>query len=159
MLKPLAIAATAALFATTASAAPATPEAVEVMLTAMDTTEIQTERVDDTIVRIDATRQGYKFTVRLMDCTDGTACVSSMIFATFNVDARPTLADFTHINEYNDSYPFGRAFLIGDTETDGYLIGVDYAFSMADENALGADEINLFFVILDSFIAHMQEAS
>jgi len=157
MLKSLAIAAIAALFAATASAAPATPEAVKALLESMDTTDIETERVDDAIVRIDATRQGYNFTVRLMDCNDGTNCVSAMIFATFNVDARPTLADFIDINEYNDSYPFGRAFLIGDTETDGYLIGVDYAFSMADENMFGASEVNLFFVILDSLIAHMQE--
>jgi len=158
MLKSLALAATAALFATTASAVPATPEAVEALLASMNTTDIVTETVDDTIVRIDATRQGYNFTVRLMDCTEGTNCVSSMIFATFNMDARPTLAEFTHINLYNDNYPFGRAFLIGDTETDGYLVGVDYAVSLADENAFGADEVNLFFVILDSFIAHMQDS-
>ena len=157
MLKSLAIAALAAFAASTASAVPATPEAVEALLESMNTTDIVTETIDDTIVRIDATRQGYNFTVRLMDCTEGTNCVSSMIFATFNMDARPTLTDFTNVNEYNDSYPFGRAFLIGDTETDGYLVGVDYAVSLTDENTFGADEVNLFFVILNSFIAHMQE--
>jgi hypothetical protein len=157
MLKSLAIAATATLFATTASAVPATPEAVEALLASMNTTDIVSETIDDTIVRIDGTRQGYNFTVRLMDCTEGTNCVSSMIFATFNMDTRPQLADFTSVNEYNDSYPFGRAFLIGDTETDGFLVGVDYAVSLSDENALGTDEVNLFFVILNSFVGHMQE--
>jgi hypothetical protein len=157
MLKSLAIAATATLFATTASALPATPEAVEALLASMNTTDIVSETIDDTIVRIDGTRQGYNFTVRLMDCTEGTNCVSSMIFATFNMDTRPQLADFTSVNEYNDSYPFGRAFLIGDTETDGFLVGVDYAVSLSDENALGTDEVNLFFVILNSFVGHMQE--
>lgn len=158
MLKTLAMAAIAAMFAPTVSAVPATPEAVEALLSSMNATEIQTETVDETVVGIDATRQGYAFTVRLMDCTDSTNCVSAMIFATFNMAGRPMLADFTHLNAYNDTYPFGRAFLIGDTDTDGYLVGVDYSLSMADENMLGTNEINLFFVILDSFITHMQEA-
>ena len=65
---------------------------------------------------------------------------------------------FQKINNDTDSYPFGRAFLIGSPDTEGYMVGIDYAISLADENNYGEQEVNLFFIIQESFIAHMQDA-
>jgi hypothetical protein len=157
MLKPLALAIAAASMAFTASATPGNPEAVAEMLRNSDSANVEIEWVDDTIARIDANRDGYNYSIRMMDCNADQYCVSNMIFATFDMDGSPALADYIKINEYNDSYPFGRAFLIGGPDEDGYVIGVDYTFMTSDENVLGEEEVNLFFVVLDSFVKHMQE--
>tara|TARA_R110002020_G_scaffold224599_1_gene434320 strand:- start:196276 stop:196755 length:480 start_codon:yes stop_codon:yes gene_type:complete len=157
MLKPLALAIAAASMAFTASATPGNPEAVAEMLRNSDSANVEIEWVDDTIARIDANRDGYNYSIRMMDCNADQYCVSNMIFATFDMDGSPALADYIKINEYNDSYPFGRAFLIGAPDEDGYVIGIDYTFMTSDENVLGEEEVNLFFVVLDSFVKHMQE--
>jgi hypothetical protein len=157
MLKPLALAIAAASMAFTASATPGNPEAVAEMLRNSDSANVEIEWVDDTIARIDANRDGYNYSIRMMDCNADQYCVSNMIFATFDMDGSPALADYIKINEYNDSYPFGRAFLIGAPDEYGYVIGVDYTFMTSDENVLGKEEVDLFFVILDSFVTHMQD--
>tara|TARA_R110000787_G_scaffold59109_1_gene134014 strand:+ start:4264 stop:4743 length:480 start_codon:yes stop_codon:yes gene_type:complete len=159
MLKSLALAIAAASMVLTASADAGNPEAVAQMLRNSDSTNVGIEWVDDTIARIDASRDGYNYSIRMMDCNDAQYCVSNMIFATFDMVGAPGMADYMKINEYNDSYPFGRAFLIGSPDEDSYVIGVDYTFMTSDENVLGKEEVDLFFVILDSFVKHMQEES
>ncbi len=157
MLKSLALALAAASIAFAASADAGNPDSVAAMLRDTNSTNVEIEWVDDTIARIDASRDGYNFSIRMMDCNADQYCISNMIFATFDMAGSPALADYMKVNEYNDSYPFGRAFLIGQPDEDGYVIGVDYTFMTSDENVLGKEEVDLFFVILDSFVTHMQE--
>lgn len=157
MFKPLALAISAACIASAAYADPASPDAVSDLLKGMDSSDVAVEWIEDTIARVDATRLGYNFTVRLMDCDETRTCRSSLTFATFDMDGTPDISAFQKINDYNDSYPFGRAFLIGAPDRQGYMVGIDYAISLADENNYGQQEVNLFFIILDSFIAHMQD--
>ena len=136
MFKPLTVAISAICLAFAASAEPASPDSVSGLLQGMDSTDVVVEWVDDATARVDATRNGYNFTVRLMDCNESKKCKSSLTFATF-----------------------GRAFLIGDPNTEGYMVGIDYSISLADENDYGQQEVSLFFIILDSFITHMQADS
>ena len=158
MFKSLALAISAVTLASAAAADPAGPEDVVALLQSMDSTNIATEWLDDATVRIDANREGYNFTFRLMDCNAEERCVSNMLFATFDMPGAPGIDDYIKINEYNDNYPFGRAFLISsESDEDGYVIGVDYAFITADENKIGEEEVKFFFVILNSFVSHMQE--
>ena len=89
-----------------------------------------------------------------MDSTD--VVIEWVDDSTARVDATRNGYNFT---DYNDSYPFGRAFLIGDPDTEGYMVGIDYSISLADENDYGQQEVSLFFIILDSFITHMQADS
>ncbi len=159
MFKSLALAFSAVSLACAAAADPASPDTVSGLLQGMDSTNVVVEWVDDRTARIDATRGGFKFTVRLMDCNESQKCNSSMTFATFEMTGTPGLSEFQKINDYNDNYPFGRAFLIGSPDTDGYIIGIDYATSLADENDYGQQEVNLFFLVLDSFIKHIQADS
>ena len=159
MFKPLAVAMSATCLAFAASANPASPDSVSGLLQGMDSTDVVIEWIDDSTARVDATRNGYNFTVRLMDCDESKKCKSSLTFATFDMDGTPDIGEFQKINDYNDSYPFGRAFLIGDPDTEGYMVGIDYSISLADENDYGQQEVSLFFIILDSFITHMQADS
>lgn len=157
MFKSLALAISAIIFGATASAGPSGPEEVADLLRKMNSENVEVEWVDDETVRIDASRSGYNYTFRLMDCNAEKRCVSNMLFATFDMEGVPGISEYVKINDYNDNYPFGRAFLIGSESDDGYVIGIDYAFITSDENSVGEDEVNMFFIILDSFVSHMQE--
>ena len=85
MFKPLTVAISAICLAFAASAEPASPDSVSGLLQGMDSTDVVVEWVDDATARVDATRNGYNFTVRLMDCNESKKCKSSLTFATFDM--------------------------------------------------------------------------
>jgi hypothetical protein len=157
MLKTLALAIFATTLASAAHAEPSDPQTVANLLRAMNSTDVKVEWIDDSTARVDAVRNGYNYTYRLMDCNADKVCASNMIFATFDMIGLPDVFEYQRINEYNDNYPFGRAFLVSSEDKEGYVVGVDYAFITSDENKAGEAEVNMFFVILDSFVQHMQD--
>mgnify|MGYP003673547662 CR=1 FL=1 len=92
MFKPLAVAMSATCLAFAASANPASPDSVSGLLQGMDSTDVVIEWIDDSTARVDATRNGYNFTVRLMDCDESKKCKSSLTFAAFDMGGTPDIA-------------------------------------------------------------------
>ena len=158
MLKPLALAALSVSMVHAATAEPISPRDASKLLKDMGSTGVSIKWVNDETARIEATLKDYFFNVRLMNCNDEGLCASSMIFATFSMDGSPSFSEYQHINEYNDSYPFGRAFLLDSSDADEYVVGVDYSADISAENDFTEGDVDMFFVILNSFVTHMSEA-
>jgi hypothetical protein len=94
------------------------------------------------------------FSVRLLRCEDGPDCFTALFFANFDLERTPEASDYFDMNSYNDTYPFGRAYVYED-EDGTAAIGVDYVVDLEDENVFGDNEVATFGVILSSFIDHM----
>lgn len=158
VLKPALISLAAALmFAPAALAAPITPEAAADVLRAAGDAEVTVDRVSDTAARIDANRQGVFYSVRLFGCDETKACEGVMIFATYAEPGALDLSVYERNNEFNDTYPFGRGFLLPGQENDGtYTIGLDYSIDIGGEANFDNADIDLFFGALDAYVTHME---
>lgn len=152
--KSLAIAALAGGAVMSASAYPITPEDAANLLRNMDSENVEVTTISDEISRIDAQRNGYYYSVRMMDCVDDRGCNSVMQFATWSMDGSPDFEMYEKINHYNDSYPFGRAFIYQGGE-EGYSVGVDYVIDLSDEQNYNDDDVEMFFNVIESFVGHL----
>jgi hypothetical protein len=158
VLKPALISLAAALtLAPAALAAPITPEAAAEVLRAAGDTEVTVNDAGDTAVRIDANRGGVFYSVRLFSCDEARSCVGVMIFATYAEPGALDLSVYERNNQYNDSFPFGRGFLLPGEEGDGtYTIGLDYSLDIGGEANFDNDDVDLFFGALDAYVTHME---
>lgn len=94
------------------------------------------------------------FTARIMRCEDGANCRTVLIFANFDLGREVRTNDYVAVNSYNDSYPYGRAYVFVDQ--DGMAsVGVDYVVDLEDENAFGENEVETFRIVVSSFIDHI----
>lgn len=158
MLKPVLISLAAALtLAPAALAKPMTPETAAAMMRDAGDTDVTINSTTETAFRIDAARDGVYYSVRLFGCDAQKACSGAMMFATFAEPGALNLSVYERNNEYNDSYPYGRGFLLPSNDGGAtYTIGLDYAIDISGEAELGNDDIDLFFGILDAYVRHME---
>jgi len=158
VLKPVLISLAAALtLAPAALATPMTPEAAATIMRDAGDTDVVVNWVTESAARIDAARDGIYYSVRLFGCDEQKVCSGVMMFATYAEPGTLDLSVYERNNEYNDSYPYGRGFLLPSNDGDGtYTIGLDYAIDISGEAELGNDDIDLFFGILDAYVRHME---
>lgn len=158
VLKPflLSLAAAAALVPA-ALAAPMTPDEAARILREAGDTDVTVTWVSDRAARIDANRGGLYYSVRMFACDAQKACSGAMMFATFAEPGTLDLSVYERNNRYNDSYPYGRGFLLEPAEPDGtYTIGFDYALDISEEASFGPDDVELFFGALGVYVSHME---
>lgn len=158
MLKPFLISLAAAVaLAPAALAAPTTPEAAAEVLRAAGDTDVNVTWVSETAARVDSNRGGIYYSARLFGCNETKACTGVMLFATYAEPGSLDLSVYERNNDYNDSYPFGRGFVLAPEEDDGtYTIGLDYSIDLTEEAEFGDDDVDLFFSLLDVYLSHME---
>ncbi len=98
------------------------------------------------------------FTTRVMRCDQQDQCRTILMFANFDMGRPLEPSDYETVNGYNESYPFGRAYVFNDEEANEVTIGIDYVVDLEDENAFGTNEVNTFQIIIGSFFEHMMES-
>jgi len=160
VLKPALISLAAVLaLAPAALAAPITPEAAADVLRAAGDTDVVVNEASDSSVRIDASRDGIFYSVRLFGCDETSTCEGVMIFATYAEPGALDLSVYERNNLYNDSFPFGRGFLLPGDEGDGtYTIGLDYSIDLGGEAVFDNSDVELFFGALGAYVVHMESA-
>ena len=121
--------------------------------------DVEVFDLDNDVHVIDAKKNTYNFSVRMMDCSDEGRCRSVMMFSNFNMAGAPDIDQYNRINHFNDSRPFGRAFLLGQPYEEDYKVGVDYVIDISQENNFNAADLDLFFIVVDSFVEHMTAES
>ena len=158
VLKPVLLSlAAAALLAPVALAAPMTPEVAADVLRNAGDTDVTVTWVSDAAARIDSNREGIYYSVRLFGCDETKTCSGAMVFATYAEPGALDLSVYERNNQYNDSYPFGRGFLLPSENNDGtYTIGLDYTIDLSGEAVLDDGDIELFFGALDAYVSHME---
>lgn len=77
-----------------------------------------------------------------------------MMFSTFDLGQTADADTLVRTNSYNDSYPFGRAFVVPSGEEGNDLVGIDYVIDLSGEAVLDAGDIAQFQEVLQSYIAH-----
>lgn len=128
------------------------------MLEASGSEGIQLNWLSDDTAQIDARLDPYLYSIRMLGCNAEAGCDRVLIFSTFRVAGYPDLAAYQKVNHYNDTIPFGRAFLLEPApEEDTFSVGVDYALDLTHETRLDAADMDKFIVIVDSFVARMNE--
>ena len=158
MLKPVLISLAAAFaLAPAALAAPMTPDAVADVLRDAGDTDVTVTWVSDKVARVDSNRDGLYYSVRLFGCDEQKSCIGVMTFATYAEPGTLDLSVYQRNNQYNDSYPFGRGFVMAPEENDGtYTIGLDYTLDIANETTFDKDDVDLFFDALNAYVIHME---
>jgi len=136
---------------------PIAPENAGKVLTNAGSEEVEVTWLGDDVARVDAKQGEYYYSVRLMNCDESKMCNSAMFFATFTMSGSPDLAMYEQTNLYNDSYPFGRAFILPSGDGESYGIGVDYGLDLQNEHNFDAEDLKMFEDILTSYAAHMSE--
>lgn len=159
MIRGLMCAAAAFGFVMSAAAVPTNPASVQSTLTSAGATGVTADPGQGDYVitygSIDpGTGSTVNFTARLMRCENNANCKTVLQFANFDMERTVRPADYEAINAYNDSYPFGRAYIY--TYDDGnFAFGVDYVTDLDDENQFGTNEVETFKIVLGSFLDHM----
>lgn len=153
-MKSTATLAAASLLAFAAQAEPVTPSAAEDVLEAYGA-ELQASSVaSDSAHTIDARIDDVNITVRLGNCDDADACSYAMFFSTFDLGATDMSQALARTNSYNDSYPFGRAFVIPAEDGGSVVIGIDYVIDLSGEAVLDQEDVTRFKEVLSSYITH-----
>ena len=155
MIRSALTAAACGLVALGTSATPVSPEDASSVLLAAGSETAEVTWLSEDIARIDGKYGDYFYSVRMMNCDSEAQCSTAMIFATFTMTGVPGLSTYEKINEYNDSLPFGRAFLLMSEVEDNYIVGVDYSLDLAHEHDLTKQDMELFMNILLQFTGHM----
>jgi len=151
-----ALAATVALTtALGAAAAPISPADAADMLTGYGSEFADITWLDEKTATIDGKMSEYFYTVRMMNCSAVRVCETVMIFATFEMGGAPGLESYLRTNEYNDSYPFGRAFVLDPEDEDTHILGVDYAIDVSGGHTFTGLDMDKFMAILSSYVDHM----
>lgn len=159
LLKPvlISLALAGAVCVPAALAAPMTPEAAADVLRNAGDTDVNVTWVSDTAARIDSNKDGIYYSVRLFACDEQKSCSGAMIFATYAEPGTLDLSVHERNNAFNDSYPFGRGFVLAPEENDGtYTIGLDYSIDISDEANFDNGDVDLFFTALDAYVTHME---
>ena len=157
MIRPIVCAVAAFAMAVPALAWPIAPENAGKVLTSGGSENVEVTWLDDDVARVDAKQDEYYYSVRLMDCDKSKMCASAMFFATFTMAGSPDLAMYEQTNLYNDSYPFGRAFILPSENGESYSIGVDYGLDLQNEHNFDVEDLKMFEDILSSYAVHMSE--
>ncbi|WP_084395766.1 YbjN domain-containing protein [Henriciella aquimarina] len=146
----------AAGFAFAAQAAPITPSQAEDVVEAAGATLSASEGVGEDAHVIDAkfADMDLNFSVRLGNCDEMDQCGYAMLFSTFELEQAASSETLAKTNSYNDSYPFGRAFVIPGSEGAGDIVGIDYVIDLSEEAALNPGDIERFKEILNSYFTH-----
>lgn len=146
----------AATMALAAHAGPITPSQAEDVIEAAGGTLSESRAAGDDSHVIDAKFEdaNLNFSIRLGDCDDTGACKYAMMFATFDLGEAATTDTLVKSNAYNDSYPFGRAFVIPGEEEAGDVVGIDYVLDLSSEATLDTGDMALFKDILNSYFTH-----
>lgn len=157
MIRSILSAAAALVLAAPAMAWPISPENAAKVLTNAGSEDAEVVWLSDEVARIDAKVDDFFYSVRMMNCTEDKTCGSAMLFATFTMEGAPDMAMYEKTNLYNDSYPFGRAFILDEPGSEGYTVGVDYTVDLRNEHNLDAEDLGLFRDILPAYTGHMSE--
>jgi len=157
MIKHSVCAAAAALLALPGLAWPISPENAGTVLTRADSEDVNVVWLNDQAARIDAKRGDYQYSVRIMDCDETKACATAMIFATFEMTGTPDFAMYEKTNLFNDSFPYGRAFILPRADNQSYAVGVDYSLDLRNEANFDVEDVSKFMSILGAYIDHMSQ--
>lgn len=153
-MKAFPLLAGAALFGICAHAMPITPlQAITVMERSGAAVE-PAEAIGSDAHRINVKIGEYNATVRLGNCDEEDRCSYAMMFATFNLGRTADEAVLTKTNHYNDSFPFGRAFVLKGNDETGDVVGVDYAIDISSDASFDATDLARFEEILAAFVDH-----
>ncbi len=149
----LAIAAAASVsFA--AHATPISPSQAEDVIESAGATLTGSQPAGEGSHTIDASLGEVNITVRLGNCAEDDTCGYAMMFSTFDLGQAADANTLAKSNSYNDSYPFGRAFVVPSEDEGGDLVGIDYVIDLSGEAELDAGDIAQFEQVLKSYIAH-----
>lgn len=136
-----------------AAAKPITPSQAEDLLADYGANLSASTAVGEDAHTIDAQIGDINMTVRLGGCDENGFCNYAMMFATFDLGSAADETTLMKTNGYNDSFPFGRAFVVpGDDGND--IVGIDYVVDISSEANLDATDIARFEEILSSYINH-----
>lgn len=145
----------AGLTALAAHADPITPSQAEDVIEAAGATLSASEASGEFSHAIDARIGDVNITVRLGGCDADTGlCNYAMMFSTFDLGQKANEQTLFKTNSYNDSYPFGRAFVIPGQDDSGDIVGVDYVIDLSGEASLDPEDIGMFQEILSSYVTH-----
>ena len=153
-MKPIVTLAAAAAMTFAAQASPVTPSEAEDVLEAYGATLQGTSVASETAHTIDAEIDGVNITVRLGNCDDTDQCGYVMFFSTFDLGDTATDETLARTNAYNDSYPFGRAFVIPAQEGGSDVVGIDYVIDLSGEAEMNTEDVSRFQEVLSSYITH-----
>ena len=154
------LAASAFLLAGMANAEPITPEGARQLLASADAEIGNLPDEDGPVYVLDFRLNGLSQTLRLTDCEPESGCPYAIIFATFDPPAGvPAVQLLDAANRYNDSYPFGRAFVLPNNDGSVRAIGVDYSLDLRNETSLGGDDLDLFYQIVVAYADHQSEGA
>ena len=154
------LAASAFLLAGMANAEPITPEDARQLLASVDAETGDLPDEDGSVYVLDFRLNGLSQTLRLTDCEPDSGCKLAIIFATFDPPADvPPVQLLDAANRYNDSYPFGRAFVLPNNDGSVRAIGVDYSLDLRNETSLDAVDLNLFYQIVVAYTDHHSEGA
>lgn len=145
----------AAMMALPALAWPISPENAATILTRAGGEDVELTWLGDDAARLDAKQGDFKYSVRMMDCDEAKVCASAMIFATFEMSGAPDFAMYQKTNHFNDSFPFGRAFILPRPDQQSFALGVDYSLDLRNEANFDTEDMDKFMSILDDYIGHM----
>ena len=160
MIRTVFAATSVLMLSATASAVPITPADVGAVLSANDVLDVEIDPIEagsDFAIgsgTVDLGGSTVNFTTRIMRCDDGITCKTVLMFANFALGRPARPGDYEAVNSYNDTYPFGRAYVYVDENGDA-SVGVDYVVDLEDENVFGANEVSTFGIILSSFLDQM----
>lgn len=148
-----------ATVALTAQAAPVSPSEAEDVLEAYGATLTASSGAGENAHTIDATIEGVNITVRLGSCGEDGRCGYAMFFSTFDLGQPADLQTLARTNAYNDSYPFGRAFVIPSEDGSSDVVGIDYVIDLTGDASLDADDVARFAEVLSSYVNHWTGAN
>lgn len=137
-----------------------TPEGARQLLASVDAEIGSLPDEDGSVYVLDYRLNGLSQTLRLTDCEPDIGCQVAIIFATFDPPADvPPVQLLDAANRYNDSYPFGRAFVLPNNDGSVRAIGVDYSLDLRNETSLDAVDLNLFYQIVVAYTDHHSEGA
>ncbi|MEM5517858.1 YbjN domain-containing protein [Henriciella sp. AS95] len=152
-MKTALLLASAAFLGMTATAQPMTASDAEDVLTNYGATLTSSTAVGEDAHTIDAQIDDINMTVRLGGCDADALCSYAMMFATFDLGAAADQSTLEKTNGYNDSFPFGRAFVIPGEDGED-IVGIDYVIDISSDANLDGADIARFEEILNSYITH-----
>lgn len=142
------------LFSGVANAGPISKADLRALIEQQDIITGETTDTDNSY-RFDVTRQGSFYSVRTDECDAASTCKMVMFFVTFKVPRDIDPETYIKINDYNDSYFFGRAFGYDQIEDDNTsVVGVDLVVALDADDTLTTDDLNRFIDVWGLFLTH-----
>ena len=151
-MRVLMAAAASILVSAAAEAGPVTPAQVETVLQDYGATLNNSRSVSDTAHVIKAEVDERSVHVRLDECNEANQCGVVIMFTAFGLDREIDEATLRKTNQYNDSYPIGRAFVFPESEGDGNLVGIDYVIDVSGEAVVDNGDLKRFDEAVDAYV-------